>query len=204
MELRHSYRRRRLHDAPPSGFVLKVSGPEDVSNTVRATDPNHRVDCSCLAPVLIPSSSIGKVNSSQSAPGNRRSKKGEHRFDAFVAPGGAGNTKGRFKLTSDFALLAHLTRATRPRNQEEKWAVRVGATSTEEALGNPEGERIKVQAFKTSLGADGKRRWSLTLLQKHDRFLTGVYQDVTTTIKYKNLVANVTLSPGLHTLTWID
>lgn len=121
----------------------------------------------------------------------------------YVPPGGPQDTHGKFRLTSDFALLAHLTRAIRPRDSEEQWAVRVGAATTEQKNDFPDGERIKVQAYRTSIGSDGKRRWSLTLLQKHDHFLTGVYNDVTATIKFKNMVANVTLPVGLHTLTWV-
>ncbi|CAO1616418.1 unnamed protein product [Parajaminaea phylloscopi] len=161
----------------------------------------------CIAPIIIPSTSFanGSVGQGTASPGSTR-KRGfkQNRLDAYVAPGSAGLTNGKYKLTSDYALLAHLSRATRPRRQGEQWAVRVGATTTDQALNYPDGERVKVQAYKTSLGADGKRRWSLTLLQKHDHFLTGVYQDVTATIKYKNMVANVTLSPGLYTVTWID
>lgn len=166
----------------------------------------------CLAPVLIPANNVnatgGQSQSRRMARRGAYNVKDHERIDAsqpaFVPPGGPVDTHGRFRLTSDFVLLGHLTRATRPRNKEEKWAVRVGASTTEEQNNFPDGDRVKVQAYKTSLGSDGKRRWSLQVLQKHDHFLTGVYNDVTVTIKYKDMVANVTLPVGLHTLTWVD
>lgn len=170
---------------------------------------------SCLAPILIPKGTVSTSDKSQGPPAQQqltgrssdlseRTAREYLHYDAYVPPGGAADTRGKYKITSDFVLLGHLTRAIRPRNNEEKWAVRVGATSSDQALGYPDGERVKVQAYRTSLGADGKRRWSVTLLQKHDRFLTGVYQDVTAVIKFKNQVANFTAPPGLYTLTWIE
>jgi hypothetical protein len=110
--------------------------------------------------------------------------------------------KPYYKLTSDYVTLMHFDRATRPRSGSEKNAIRTGVTTSEQKNNNEDGERVRVSAFKTPLAGD-KHRYSLIVLQKNDHELTGKYENVTLQIGFENMVANVTLPCGLHTLTWV-
>ena len=111
--------------------------------------------------------------------------------------------KPLFKLTSEFAALAHLNRATRLQNQDESTAIRTGVSTTEQAIGWLDGERVKAQAYKIKL-ADGTYRYSLVVLQRNDYFLSGRFEPVDLVISFQGKVANVTGLPvGLHTFQWV-
>ncbi|CAO1638367.1 unnamed protein product [Sympodiomycopsis kandeliae] len=116
--------------------------------------------------------------------------------------GGEDNKSPSFKLTSDYAALVHLNRATRLQAADEKTAIRTGVSTTEQAMGFPDGERVKAQAYKVKL-SNGQYRYSLIVLQRHDHFLSGKFEAVNLVIGFQGQVANITNLPvGLHTFQW--
>lgn len=107
-----------------------------------------------------------------------------------------------YKLTSQYALLAHLSRAIRKRSSTDKVAVRTGIATTEEANNNPDGERIRAQAFKTVL-SNGKVRWSVIVVQRNDHYLTGQYDPVDLVIGFRGMTTKIPALPvGLHTFVF--
>lgn len=110
--------------------------------------------------------------------------------------------KSSYKLTSDYAVLVHLNRATRLQAKGEKTAIRTGVSSTEQGVGNLDSERVKAQAYKIKL-PNGKFRFSLIVLQRNDYFLSGRFEPVNLILGFQNMIANITDLPvGLHTFQW--
>ena len=107
-----------------------------------------------------------------------------------------------YKLTSDYAVLVHLNRATRLQAKDEKTAIRTGVSTTEQGVGNLDSERVKAQAYKIEL-PNGKFRFSLIVLQRNDYFLSGRFEPVNLVLGFQNMIANITNLPvGLHTFQW--
>lgn len=171
------------------------------------TSPSLPGTCqNCNAPVLIYNNNIA------GAPKLNSSGMFQHVPTQLSRPGLDGGSKmvkrqeGKkptFKLTSDYATLVHLNRATRLQASGESTAIRTGVSSTEEAINYFDGERVKAQAYKIKLH-DGRYRYSLIVLQRNDYFLTGRYEPVDLVIGFKDQVANITGLPvGLHTFQWV-
>ena len=100
---------------------------------------------------------------------------------------------GTYKLSSDFAALAHGSLATRLREGEQTSKV-IGVSSTEASLVSA--------GFVNDLG-NGTSRFSLYILQKNDHSGYGdSFDNVTAVISFRNTIASIELPVGLHTITW--
>lgn len=178
------------------------------------TNPSLPGTCSnCNAPVLVYNKNLPTMpqmnaqglfdntptQTSQPSTSTMHQQEGGGGDDA-AAPS---SDKPIFKLTSEFAALAHLNRATRLQQEGEATAIRTGVSTTEQQIGWLDGERVKAQAYKVKL-ANGTYRYSLVVLQRNDYFLSGRYEPVDLVISFKGQVANVTGLPvGLHTFQWV-
>lgn len=176
------------------------------------TSPSLPGTCrNCNAPVLIYNDNLGKMNASgmfehpatqlsqpstvRRGHGGELQRRQQQRRDEAKKPA--------FKLTSDYAALVHLNRATRLQAKGESTAIRTGVSTTEQAIGFPDGERVKAQAYKVKL-ANGQYRYSLIVLQRNDHFLSGKFDPVDLVIGFQDKTANITGLPvGLYTFQWV-
>lgn len=113
------------------------------------------------------------------------------------------SSKPYFKLTSDYAFLAHVQRASgRPSTaQTDKETIRTGVRTSDSANMPSDTTRVLAQAFKTPL-SEGRHRYGINILQRNDHVLSGKYDPVTVVLAFQGLVANVTLGVGLHTIVF--
>ena len=104
------------------------------------------------------------------------------------------------KRTSDFSVLSHLSTAVRPDGASKSYSKRIGVVSTDELTDL--GGRLLAQAFRQDGVKPGVTRFSVILLNQNDHYETGIWEELTTVIAFRGMVANVTTVPGLYTLSW--
>jgi hypothetical protein len=165
----------------------KVLDPFSCSSlTLVSSSAPHQTCKNCLAPVLVTRPSGTQVVSQQ--------------VNSTSATGGQGSTT--FKLTSDYALLAHVSRAIRNPHDNGYGNV-IGVSTTDENLKfkTDDGARVFSLAFKSTLPS-GKERYTLLILQKADHYLTGNFERAQVVVGFRNQTASLDLGVGLHTVVW--
>lgn len=101
------------------------------------------------------------------------------------------NEDGGYKLTSDFALLAQGSLATRLR-KDEVMTYKLGVSTTDGML--------LAQAFETVLAdGSGNSRYSVVLLQQNDHYLNGLFEEYNCVLKFRDQVLDITFPVGVHT-----
>lgn len=160
----------------------------------------------CLAPVLVLKSATVPAGAAPSQTLHQRRSR-----PLGSVPPAAGSKRQMpteasvFKLTSDFAILAHLTRAIRPPGTtDQSFARRVGTVTTEDpsTFHYEDGARLFSQGFVSTLPS-GKLRYALVLLQKNDYYLSGKYEPASIVIGFRGQIATLeNLDVGLYTVVW--